>query len=91
MPENKFILAAFHRIEKINPKVLDLWSKVLIKLDQAVLWIQEPFPFAKKNLFNEFNRRGISEDKIYFAKKTKNLSDHLLRHKLADVFIDTFF
>ena len=91
LPEEKFILAAFHRVEKINPKVLDLWSKVLIKLDQAVLWIQEPLPFAKKNLFYEFNRRGISEDKIYFAKKTKNLSDHLLRHKLADVFIDTFF
>ena len=91
LPEEKFILAAFHRVEKINPKVLDLWSKVLIKLDQAILWIQEPLPFAKKNLFYEFNRRGISEDKIYFAKKTKNLSDHLLRHKLADVFIDTFF
>ena len=91
LPEEKFILAAFHRIEKINPKVLDLWSKILIKLDEAVLWIQEPLPFAKENLFYEFNRRGISEDKIYFAKKTKNLSDHLLRHKLADVFIDTFF
>ncbi len=91
LPEDKFILAAFHRIEKINPKVLDLWSKVLIKLDEAVLWIQEPPPFAKKNLFYEFSRRGISEDKIYFAKKTKNFSDHLLRHKLADIFIDTFF
>ena len=91
LPEEKFILAAFHRIEKINPKVLDLWSKVLIKLDEAVLWIQEPLPFAKENLLHEFNRRGICEDKIYFAKKTKHLSDHLLRHKLADVFIDTFF
>ena len=91
LPEEKFILAAFHRVEKINPKVLDLWSKVLIKLDEAVLWIQEPPPFAKKNLFYEFSRRGISEDKIYLAKRTKNFSDHLLRHKLADVFIDTFF
>tara|TARA_B100001769_G_scaffold92799_1_gene71421 strand:- start:21 stop:1796 length:1776 start_codon:yes stop_codon:yes gene_type:complete len=91
LPEEKFILAAFHRVEKINPKVLDLWSKVLIKLDEAVLWIQEPLPFAKENLLHEFNRRGICEDKIYFAKKTKHLSDHLLRHKLADVFIDTFF
>ena len=91
LPEEKFILAAFHRVEKINPKVLNLWSKVLKKLDDAVLWIQEPIPFAKENLFYEFNKRGISEDKIYFAKKTKNLSDHLLRHKLADVFIDTFF
>ena len=91
LPEEKFILAAFHRIEKINPKVLDLWSKVLKKLDKAVIWIQEPLPIAKENLVYEFKKRGISEDKIYYAKKTKNLSDHLLRHKLADVFIDTFF
>ena len=91
LPEKKFILAAFHRIEKINPKVLDLWSKVLSKLDKAVLWIQEPQPFAKDNLFYEFKKREISKDKIYFAKKTKYLHDHLQRHKLADVFIDTFF
>ena len=91
LPEEKFILAAFHRIEKINPKVLDLWSKVLLKLDTAVLWIQEPQTFAQDNLFYEFKKREISKDRIYFAKKTKHLSDHLQRHKLADVFIDTFF
>ncbi len=91
LPEDKFILAAFHRIEKISPKVLDLWSKVLSKLDKAVLWIQEPLPFAKENLFYELNKRGICKDKIYFAKKTNHLSDHLQRHKLADVFIDTFY
>jgi len=91
LPEEKFILAAFHRIEKINPKVFDLWSKVLAKLDNSILWIQEPPSFAKENLLWEFKKRGINEDKIYFAKKTKHLSDHLLRHKLADVFIDTFF
>ena len=91
LPQEKFILAAFHRIEKINPKVLDLWSKVLLKLDTAVLWIQEPQTFAQDNLFYEFKKREISKDRIYFAKKTKHLSDHLQRHKLADVFIDTFF
>ena len=70
---------------------MDLWSKVLTKLDKAVLWLQEPSSDAKENLFYEFNKRGINEEKIYFAKKTKNLSDHLLRHNLADIFIDTFF
>ena len=91
LPEDKFIIAAFHRIEKINPKVLDLWSKVLSELDRAVLWIQEPSSVAKENLLYEFNKREIRKDKIYFAKKIKHLSDHLLRHKLADVFVDTFF
>ena len=91
LPEEKFILAGFHRIEKINPEVLDLWSTILKNLDKSVLWIQEPSSFAKENLILEFNQRGVSEEKIFFAKRTKNLSDHLLRHKLADVFIDTFF
>ena len=91
LPEEKFILAAFHRIEKITPQVLDLWSNVLTILDKAILWIQEPHPIAKENLLSEFNERGIRKDKIYFAKKTKHLSDHFLRHRLADVFVDTFF
>ena len=46
---------------------------------------------AKENLLHEFNQRGIRKDKIYFAKRTKHLSDHFLRHKLADIFVDTFF
>ncbi len=91
LPEDKFILAAFHRVEKITPKVLDLWSNVLKKLDKAILWIQEPISIAKENLLHEFNQRGIRKDKIYFAKRTRYLSDHFLRHKLADIFIDTFF
>ena len=91
LPENKFILASFHRIEKINPKVLDVWSKVLINLDETILWIQEPSSIAKENLLNEFFVRGVCKEKIIFAKKTKSFSDHLLRHKLADIFIDTFF
>ena len=91
LPEDKFILAAFHRVEKITPIVLDLWSNVLKKLDNAILWIQEPISIAKENLLHEFNQRGIRKDKIYFAKRTKHLSDHFLRHKLADIFVDTFF
>ena len=91
LPEEKFILAAFHRIEKMNPMVLDIWAKILNNLDEAILWIQEPYSIAKENLLYELNERGIRKDKIYFAKKTRQLSDHLLRHKLADVFIDTFF
>ena len=69
LPKKKFILAAFHRIEKITPKVLDICSIVLIKLDKSILWIKETSPVAKQNLLYKFNQRGIGTDKIYFAKK----------------------
>ena len=45
--------------------------------------------FTKKNLKNEFNTLGINDDRIIFANPT-NHSEHLARHKFANLFIDTF-
>ena len=91
LPIDKFILAAFHRVEKITPQVLDLWSEILKTLEETVLWLQNPSDLARKNILFEFKKRGVKGDKIYFAQKTKTLSEHLLRHQLADLFLDTFF
>ena len=91
LPSEKFILAGFHRIEKINPNVIDVWSKILIKIENSILWLQEPSEISKFNIISEFERRKVDKNKIYFAKRTKTLSEHISRHKLADISLDTFF
>jgi hypothetical protein len=61
---------------------------ILKKTKKSVLWLLEDNSISKKNLQREAMHRGISEDRIIFAKRIKN-SEHLARHKLADLFLDT--
>jgi predicted O-linked N-acetylglucosamine transferase (SPINDLY family) len=61
---------------------------ILMKKNKSVLWLLEDNPVNKKNIQKEAKRRGISEDRIIFANRIDN-SEHLARHQLADLFLDT--
>jgi len=44
--------------------------------------------FAPNHLRREAEKRGVSANRLIFAKRT-SLEDHLARHHLADLFLDT--
>jgi protein O-GlcNAc transferase len=88
LPENGFIFCCFNNNYKILPDVFDCWMRILKKVDGSVLWLFEDNPISATNLRKEAVARGISLDRLVFAKQTA-LSDHLARHHLADLFLDT--
>ena len=45
--------------------------------------------FASKNLILEAIKRGVSKDRIIYAKRVELMEDHLAKYKLADLFLDT--
>jgi predicted O-linked N-acetylglucosamine transferase (SPINDLY family) len=53
-----------------------------------VLWLLEENKTAAVNLRKEAQKRGLAPERLVFAPKME-LSEHLARHKLADLFIDT--
>jgi predicted O-linked N-acetylglucosamine transferase (SPINDLY family) len=53
------------------------------------LWLLQDNPHAAENLKLEANRRGVDSARLVFAPRMNN-QDHLARHRLADLFIDTF-
>jgi predicted O-linked N-acetylglucosamine transferase (SPINDLY family) len=53
-----------------------------------VLWLLEDSPVAGTNLRKEAVAKGIDPERLVFAKRMK-LSEHLARHKCADLFLDT--
>jgi predicted O-linked N-acetylglucosamine transferase (SPINDLY family) len=53
-----------------------------------VLWILEDNAAASTNLRNEAVARGVSAERLIFAKRMP-LSEHLARHRCADLFVDT--
>jgi protein O-GlcNAc transferase len=60
----------------------------LNKVPNSVLWLFENNVTASTNLKREAALRGVSAERIIFAPHMP-LPDHLARHHLADLFLDT--
>ena len=88
LPEKGFIYCCFNNNYKITPETFDCWMRILQAVEGSVLWlIQDNVP-AEKNLQAEALKRGVSPDRIIFAKRLP-LPEHLARHNIADLFLDT--
>jgi predicted O-linked N-acetylglucosamine transferase (SPINDLY family) len=88
LPETAFVFCCFNSLYKITPDIFDIWMRVLGRVEGSVLWLLEENPWAGDNLRKEAARRGISPDRLIFAKPLPQ-SEHLARQKLADLFLDT--
>jgi len=89
LPEKGFIFCCFNNNYKILPEIFDIWMRLLQTVDHSVLWLLEDNSAAAKNLKSEAMQRGINPERLVFAQRLPS-AEHLARHALADLFIDTF-
>jgi predicted O-linked N-acetylglucosamine transferase (SPINDLY family) len=89
LPSNAFVYCSFNANYKINPDVFDVWMEILRSVNDSVLWLLGGNQAAIINLRSEAKKRGVDPNRLIFAEHMK-LSEHLARHKLADLFIDTW-
>ncbi len=89
LPSESFVFCNFNSSHKINPKIFDIWMKILKEVPNSVLWLLKSNSLASENLWKEAKKRNIEENKIIFAEYMSN-DQHLERIKLADLFLDTF-
>jgi predicted O-linked N-acetylglucosamine transferase (SPINDLY family) len=88
LPEGAFVFCCFNNNYKITPHMFDCWMRILDQVPSSVLWLIEDNQSASKNLRLEAINRGISADRIIFSERIP-LPEHLARHCLADLFLDT--
>lgn len=88
LPETGFVFCCFNNNYKITPHVFDIWMRLLHKIPGSVLWLSSGSTEAVSNLKSEAESRGIEPDRLIFASKIKP-DEHLARHRLADLFLDT--
>lgn len=89
LPEHGFVFCAFNKTVKISPDVFDVWMRLLGAIEGSVLWLSPAHPRAGENLRREAAARGISPERIIFAARVPSNEDHLARHRLAELFLDT--
>ena len=88
LPQTGFVFCCFNNNYKITPGTLDGWMRILKQVEGSVLWLLEDNPKAASNLIKEAAHRGVGAERLIFAPRMP-LAEHLARHRLADLFIDT--
>lgn len=90
LPEKGFVFCCFNNNYKITPDVFDIWMRLLNQVEGSVLWLLESNSGARSNLEKNAEARGVAKDRLVFAP-WMGLSEHLARHRQADLFLDTFY
>jgi len=88
LPEQGFVFCCFNNSYKIQPSVFDIWMRLLRGVPESVLWLLDDNAAATRNLRQEAATRGVDAGRLVFAARV-DLPEHLARHRLADLFLDT--
>jgi protein O-GlcNAc transferase len=88
LPEAGFVFCCFNDSYKLTPAMFDIWMRLLGAVPGSVLWLLDAAPGVRDNLGEEAEARGIGRERLVFAPRLP-LPEHLARHRLADLFLDT--
>jgi predicted O-linked N-acetylglucosamine transferase (SPINDLY family) len=88
LPEAATVFCCFNQTFKITLQVFDIWLNILNEIPGGVLWLLECNRWAKANLLQLAQARGIAPSRVIFAPRVSG-AEHLARQKLADLFLDT--
>ncbi len=88
LPDKGVVFCCFNASYKINPRTFDGWMRILGQVEGSVLWLLADNAPATSNLRREAEARAISPERLVFAERMP-LAEHLARHRLADLFLDT--
>jgi predicted O-linked N-acetylglucosamine transferase (SPINDLY family) len=89
LPPDAFVFCCFNQTYKITPDFFAAWMRLLTAVPGSVLWLLADNRWVEDNLRREAAARGVAPDRLVFAPR-QPVPDHLARHALADLFLDTF-
>jgi len=89
LPTEGFVFCSFNSCHKITPGTFERWMRILERVPRSVLWFSQTNTIAAANLRRAAVQQGIAADRLIFAEHMASLSDHLARHALGDLLLDT--
>ena len=89
LPEHGFVFCCFNNNYKMSAVVFDVWMSLLLKVKGSVLWLRKSNKWSEANFRKEAEKRGVNPSRLVFADRAP-MDEHLARHRLADLFLDTF-
>ncbi len=89
LPADAFVFCSFNNVYKITPEVFACWMRLLRRVEGSVLWLLNENDTASRNLRAAATSAGIDPRRLIFTGRAP-LPEHLGRHWLADLLLDTF-
>jgi protein O-GlcNAc transferase len=89
LSETAFVFSCFNNCYKITPEVFQVWMRLLKAAGNSVLWLAGTNAAAEANLRREVEKCDVSAQRLIFAPRVPDITDHLARLKQADLFLDT--
>ena len=90
LPDEGFVFCCFNHDYKIAPDVFALWLRLLQQVPHSVLWLMSRNAQSQANLRAAAAAGGVDPARLVFAGRVPKVEDHLLRYRVADLFLDTF-
>lgn len=91
LPDDAFVFCAFGNWLKIDEDVFQCWLEILEGAPGSVLWLSDgPSAASRAWLQERLAERGLARERLIFAPRLPAKTEHLARHKCADLFLDTF-
>lgn len=91
LDERAFVFCAFCNPIKIDPEVFQTWMQILRSVPGSQLWLRrDANPTIEVNLKAFAEKQGIEKERLVFADRLPDKQYHLGRHRLADLYLDTF-
>jgi protein O-GlcNAc transferase len=89
LPEDSFVFCCFNTPHKIDPETFAAWLRILRRTPDSVLWLMSGSHHGDQRLRRTAAARGVEPGRLLFAPRLAK-AEHLERHRLADLFLDTF-
>jgi predicted O-linked N-acetylglucosamine transferase (SPINDLY family) len=89
LPHGGFVFCCFNNSAKITAATFAGWMRILTRVPGSVLWLAAVNPTAVRNLRLEALAAQVNPDRLVFARRLDSMREHLARHRLADLFVDT--
>lgn len=87
LPPDAFVMAAFNRLDKVNPPTLRMWVACLKNIPRSVIWLASDDPELAPTLAELLEVAGVSRNRLIISSRISVLA-HARRHGLADVSLD---
>ncbi len=88
LTEEAFVFCSFNNSYKINPRLFEIWMRLLRRTPGSVLWLLGGSGTMRANLLREAESRGVEARQLVFADR-RGYEEHLARFALADLFLDS--
>jgi predicted O-linked N-acetylglucosamine transferase (SPINDLY family) len=84
------VLCCFNTPDRISGEMMDAWLRVMRRVDDAVLWLRSTNAAATTHLRERAKAMNVDPSRLIFAAHAPTRELHIARHRLADIYLDTF-